>query len=59
MDAYLAACKAAGERPREDLAGCLGDSGGDGVFRLAGVALVRAQLSLRCPCSASHASTKK
>ena len=42
LEAYLSACKAAnGERPREDLAGALGDSGGDGVFRLS-------SMSFRC-----------
>ena len=41
LDAYLAACKASGERPREDLAAALGDSDGDGCFRLSGLALVR------------------
>ena len=43
LDAYLTACKAAGERPREDLAAALGDSGGDGIFRLSGMGLVRAR----------------
>ena len=40
LEAYLAACKASGtERPREDLAAALGDSGGDGVFRLSAISL--------------------
>ena len=44
LDAYLTAAKAAGERPREDLAAALGDSGGDHIFRLSGMGLVRATL---------------
>ena len=41
IDAYLNACKETGERPREDLAAALGDSGQDACFRLTSMALVR------------------
>ena len=40
IDAYLNACKETGERPREDLAAALGDSGQDACFRLTSMALV-------------------
>ena len=43
LEAYLSACKAAGDRPREDVAGALGDTNGEGVFRLSSMELVRAQ----------------
>ena len=39
LEAYLAACKTSSERPREDVAAALGDSGGDGVFHLGAISL--------------------
>ncbi|KOO21484.1 hypothetical protein Ctob_001958 [Chrysochromulina tobinii] len=39
IDAYLAACKAANERPNQDLAAALGGDEGDSCFRISGMAL--------------------
>ena len=44
IDAYLAACKAASERPNQELAAALGGDDGDSCFKLSGMALVRALL---------------
>ena len=40
IDAYLAACKACGDRPKEECAAALGGDDGDTCFRLKEMALV-------------------
>ena len=55
IDAYLNACKETGERPREDLAAALGDSGQDACFRLTSMALVSISASDTCTLKRARA----
>ena len=50
IDAYLAACKACGDRPKEELAAALGGDDGEVCFRLKDMSLV---CSLPCCSSAT------
>lgn len=60
IDAYLAACRASGERPKEELAAALGGEDSDSCFRLSNMALVRLHLifcPLRCCLAVASVSS--